>query len=347
MLRRNIVRTGLLALCAFAAACSGTHIEEEPVLTLVPSRTSIVADGKEAVEFTVRKDAEDVTASAAVRCVAGEGEVTGNRFTTETPGTYRFEAVLGELVSEAVTVVATEPVAAGQFGRKVCVMEFTGAWCSECPGGFTYLNYLITSKYDGRVHMMAFHDNLQGSDPMGLPETNEIFNAFGLQGFPAYVTDLREGGLLNTAREKIRESFETSFADYPARYGVAVGSTVAGSRAEVTVRVFPEVSGGCRVALFVVEDGIKAEQNDSGTVRDYTHNHVVRRVVSATYKGDSMGELEAGKEAVKKYSVDIPDEWNIAKTHVYALVIDGDGYVNNMNLCGMDGGEADYVRAAE
>lgn len=351
MVKKNILPLCLCLLCAVAAACSGntddSDAPDSSLLTLTPSVSTITADGSDAVVFTVFSGSEDVTSAATIRCVTDDSVLTGNRFTTETPGTYRFEAGYENRASAWVTVEAVEPVSVGRFERKVCVMEFTGTWCSECPQGYTYLNWLITDYYSDRVYMMALHDNLQGNDPMGLDLTNEIFTAFNLAGFPSFVTDLREGGELNTSREKLRESFVRSFDEYPAHCGVAVSSVCENGRAVVTAKVFPETAGRYRVAVYVVENGIKYEQNDGGTYRDYTHNHVVRYLASGAYRGDSLGDLTAGREVEKVYEFDLSDEWDLVNTSVYVLVTDDEGYVNNMNLCDISGGNADYNYVTE
>lgn len=354
MLKKTVLRLCALCLCAVGAACTGNTDDSEVLtetLTLNASAASITADGSDAVVFTVLDGSADVTSAATIRCLTDGSVLSGGRFTTETAGSYLFQAEYEGRTSAKKTVEAVEPLAASRFERKVCVMEFTGTWCAECPKGYTYLNWLIGyyEKYADDVCMMALHDNTQGNDPMGLAVTGEICTAFNLSGYPSFLTDLRDCGLLNDAREKIRESFDRSFDEYPAHCGVAVSSTCADGKASVAAKIWPETSGSYRVAVYVVENNIKStergsayQQNDGGTYRDYTHNHVVRQLVSVSYKGDSLGTLNADAETVKEYEIDLSDEWDLANTFVYVLAIDGDGYVNNMNYCAIDGGDADY-----
>ena len=56
----------------------------------------------------------------------------------------------------------------------------------------------------------------------------------------------------------------------------------------------------------------------------------------------SDGKIAAGQEAVKKWTVDIDKRWVLANTAVYALALDSNGYVNNMNVCAIDGGDSGY-----
>ena len=55
-----------------------------------------------------------------------------------------------------------------------------------------------------------------------------------------------------------------------------------------------------------------------------------------------MGTVASGTEKIMEYSVDIDPAWNLGKTYVYALALDADGYVNNMQVCLLDGGDSGY-----
>ena len=136
-----------------------------------------------------------------------------------------------------------------------------------------------------------------------------------------------------------------SLNDYPAHCGVAVKSTYdqASGQADIAVRLTSEKSEAYRIAVFVVEDRIVAEQNNGGThISDYTHRHVGRQMLSASYKGDSLGTVEAGKEATKNYSLTVDSAWNLENTTIYALGISADGYVNNMAVCQIVNGDTNY-----
>jgi hypothetical protein len=59
--------------------------------------------------------------------------------------------------------------------------------------------------------------------------------------------------------------------------------------------------------------------------------------------GDRIGDIKAGAEASKDYVFDFNQDWNEANTYVYALAIDSEGFVNNMNICSIKG-NSDYNR---
>jgi hypothetical protein len=54
-----------------------------------------------------------------------------------------------------------------------------------------------------------------------------------------------------------------------------------------------------------------------------------------------VGDVKAGEEASKEYVFDVDAAWNLDNTYIYALAVDYQGFVNNMNRCGING-RSDY-----
>lgn len=241
---------------------------------------------------------------------------------------------------EECDLMADEPVEEGRFQRHVCVMEFTGTWCAQCPDGATTLNYLVDRQYKGKAFALAFHNN----DVYALPQEQELFKMFNWGGYPAYVTDMREAGLLNEGG--CDDSIEASLYDSPTHCGVSVSSALdkETSKVSVVAKVFAERAMTYRIAAYVVEDKVKGEQTmGTGTVnKDYTHRHVVRKMLSSSVRGESLGKLSAGDEKEKTFEFQLEDGWNVENVSVAVLAIDENGHVNNMAVCAADGGEMDY-----
>jgi hypothetical protein len=209
------------------------------------------------------------------------------------------------------------------------------------------------TKYKDRIHMCAFHSNLEGTDSLGIPATQDLIKCFTGMAYPSFTTDLRESGVLTSdGISLLQPSLMASFNDYPAHCGVAVSSSFNGdaTKAEVTVKVTPELTSQYRVVVLVVQDKIVGYQKHGtyGELNDYIHKHVVRQVVttySGTFTGEKLtddGRIAAGTEVSKKWTVDVDRRWVLENTEIYALVLDADGYVNNMNVCHIDGGDSGY-----
>lgn len=230
------------------------------------------------------------------------------------------------------------PTEVRSFNRHVAVFEFTGTTCSFCPGGYTYLKYLIEDYFsEETVHIMAFHDTKD--DPMGTPLTYEIYNAFKLGVFPSFIVDMRDA-YGNDDKSNLRDAINRSFEQHPATCGLALTSSCdANGNGSVDVKLCASSEGSYRVALYIVEDGIVAPQlNGFGQMEnDYTHNHVVRTLLSKIYEGDSVGTLAAGEESIKNYTFTLGSECKAANCSIYALAIDNNGYVNNVAICPLNG----------
>jgi len=234
------------------------------------------------------------------------------------------------------------PPVESRFQRKVCVMEFTGTWCAQCPAGATTLNYLVGKAYEGKAFALAFHNN----DEYTLPQEQELYAIFKYGGYPAYVTDMCEDltGLLNEGG--CSPAIEKRLYDSETHCGAAVSSTYDAEKKTVTVdaSMFSEKTMTYRMAAYVIEDKVTGKQKQStGEVQeDYTHRHMVRKMLSSSVRGDSLGEVSVEKEASKTYSFTVEDDWNVENLSVAVLILDKDGHVNNMAICAADGGKMDY-----
>lgn len=326
-------------MAVITVACSGNiddsgEIEE---LTLYADVEEIIADGTTAVNFTVMYGDEDVTSEASVKCVSGNADVAGTSFTSEAIGAYVFRAFYDDVVSQNdVTVVAKT-----RFQRRVCVMEFTGTWCPQCPQGATTLNFLTTRSYKDKAYVLAFHND----DAYEIPASRELDAKFGLQkSYPAFVTDMRDAGLVNdggcgdTIEESLYESVTHCAVSVSCSYNQASGNV------DVEAELFSETDAVYSLAAYVIEDKVVGEQAqpDNSVDNEYTHRHVVRAMLSSSVMGDELGTVAAGCEKTAGWSFKKEDGWNVSNLSVAVLAIDEDGQVNNMAVCMAGGGRMEY-----
>ncbi len=355
----------MIAVFLAAWSCTGTA-DEASVPVLWASRTEMDLSEGASVTFTVTYNGTDVTDESEIFMHGVEASV-GNVFEPEEEGEYVFWSVYeGKRSSEiSVRVTDSNRETASVYDKHVCVMEFTGAWCVNCPAGVDNLNLTLSKsvfrKYKENIHICALHSTNGGSkDDMAIQASDDIMSLFTLD-FPSYAVDLRTSGTLTSGgMSTCQSNILAAFEEYGAHCGVAVSSSLGADRktAEVTVRVASEKTGGYRVVIMVVEDKVKGPQKTPtypGTDSvhpdgdpNYIHRHVVRQVVTS-YKGRFTGErmtedgiIAAGSEASAVWTVAIPSDWNLSNTEIYALVLDTEGYVNNMNVCPIDGGNSGY-----
>lgn len=329
-----------LGLALLLGGCRGSEGEIENIL-IVADVESIVADGLSQVKVVATSGGgEDITSQVQFHHSAGVFPVGGGLFTTTKKGAFTVSASYGGVVSNELEINAVEPAVlpTSRFVRHVCVMDFTATDCAMCPAGQNHMMQVNGQMEDEatKVHLLALHK--PGVDPMGIGLANEMMTDFNITENPYYLTDLRDKGGVSSNEEKsaYRRSIMNSTDNYPAHVGVAlrcVAPQQGGSEYEVEVSLLSERNDFYRVALFVAEDGIVAEQNVDGTYKSYTHNHVVRKMLSASYRGDNIGAIAAEQSVSKTYTFEMPSEWVPERCKIYALAIDEAGFVNNLGVC--------------
>lgn len=332
-LSRFALMVAVMVLTAFQ--CSQ---DEQLDVYLEADQTSIAADGKSQVVFTVFEGNADVTQKAVIRNEQTGEALLGNIFTSLQAGSFRFYAEYGGRRSDVVQVVARQ-VVVSKFVKNVCLMEFTDAECTFCPDASRYIDRNILQK-NKQVHLMAFHEK----DQWSLPQYAVLKDKFSINATPYAVVDMRDALSLESGqRDRVKTAVNESISNNSVHCGLALNSVIDGNSAKVTVKLSSEKASEYRLALYVVEDGIKGRQLDGSIVEDdYYHQCVVRKMVSSTIYGDNLGRVPSGEETVKEYQIELDSSWNLDMTYVYALAIDEDGYVNNMQICLLDGGSADY-----
>lgn len=235
-------------------------------------------------------------------------------------------------------LIGDESAVESRFERNVCVMEFTGQWCSYCPEGAQLLEFLASDIYPGQVLALAFHN----ADDFTISAEAELANKYKITDYPSYLTDLREAGSLSGSG--CRLSIETSLYESQTHSSVAAASQVADGVCQVDAKLFSEKSMEYRMAAYAVEDKIVSWQTTSGNSRNenYVHRHVVRKLLSSSVAGDALGVVNADQEKEHLYEFNVDPSWNLENMSVVVLAIDKDGHVNNTAQCALNGGSVEY-----
>ena len=345
---------------AFVCACSG-NVDDSSLPVLTASMDEADLAKGEMVTFTVTYNGQDVTSEAVISDAlsAAPSRLPAPEFTPEKEGTYLFVAEYNGKLSNTLTVnvINTDVKVESKFDRHVLVAEFTGASCAFCPAGYDNMMLQFSkpamAAYKSNVHICAFHSEEMGQDSLAINATQDIKGMFAGLALPSYTIDLRDAGGLDTdGLAGFNTALKAAFKEHTPHCGVAVSSTLSdgGRSAEVQVKVTSELTSQYRVVVLVVQDKIVGYQKHGtyGELDDYIHKHVVRQVVTSytgTFTGEKLtddGKIAAGTEVSKKWNVDVDRRWVLENTEIYALVLDADGYVNNMNVCHIDGGDSGY-----
>ena len=350
---RNIF---MAVLAASFFSCSG-NVDDSSLPVLEASDTEIDLATETETVFTVRYNGVDVTEDAEIVSVSGTEDFDGKVFRPQSTGSETFYASYNGKESDQVTVnvLNSKPQVESKYDRHVFVAEFTGASCAFCPAGYDNMMMQFArpalAKYKQNVHIAAFHSEEMGKDSLAIAATMDIKNMFSGLELPSYAVDMRDSGGLNTeGMSGFNAAIKAAFEEHGPHCGVAVSSSVDTDRtsAQICVRITSELTSEYRVVVLVIQDGIVGYQKhgEYGELDDYIHKHVVRTVVTANAgQGEKMADdsvIAEGSEASKTWSVDIDRRWVLENTKVYALALDRNGHVNNMNVCAIDGGDSGY-----
>lgn len=349
-----------VAALSLLSACSGNiDTSALPVLTVDDSEIDLATESQ--AVFTVTYNGQDVTSESRIYSTLSSLELDGNVYTPESEGEHVFIADYSGMTSEPVTVTvlnSSPEAVVSRFDRHVSLIEFTGAWCINCPEGYDKMKGILAypqlAKYKDNIHLCAFHSDAEGQDTLAIAQTQDLFKLFKGLAYPSFVTDLRTSGILtDDGAAELRPSLEAAFTEHLPHCGVAVSSSLSsdGAKAAVSVKLYSEKTSQYRVVVLVVQDKIRGWQKTptySEGQDDYNHRHVVRKVVTSyagTFTGEKLtddGIIAAGKEAARTWTFDLDSRWVLENTEIYALALDADGYVNNMNVCAIDGGDSGY-----
>lgn len=354
---RTIVSAALAVLTVLCGCTGNVDTSSLPVLQASDTEIDLASESQAA--FTVTYNGEDVTEAAEILSDVTSGEFDGRIYRPLGTGSATFHAKYNGMTSNEVTVnvIDSDPQIETRFKKHACVMEFTGASCAFCPAGYDNMMLQLSkpafSKYKKQIHICAFHSEEMGLDTLAIPATMDVKGMFNGLDLPSFAIDMRDAGGLNSdGISSFNTALKAALEEHQPYCGVAVSSALSsdGSKAEVTVKVASDYTAEYRAIVLVVQTGIVGYQKHGtyGELNDYTHNHVVRKVVTEytrTFTGEKLtsdGRIAAGKEESKTWTFDVAKEWVLEDTEIYAIVLGPDGYVSNMNVCHIDGGASEY-----
>lgn len=364
---RSLIFSLLLPVMFFS--CTGNIDDNESVpdgvlRIFVDGNTSIKADGKETVTFRVMYGSMDVSTSADMNLIrtfdGDESRLKAgvNEFSTLTPGSYIFTAryFSGTAVytdnSVEITVLPAEESHTSEWKHKILGIQFTSTTCTGCPSLSSAIRQ-IQSESPGLLYPVSFHLNYIGADPMAIAaSTTYADNLIGDELIlPAFFYNFHQAsdGMMMNNISVIRNELEAEIEKYDPSCGVAVCTDYDHTEKNltVTVSVKSNIQQRCRLVIFLVEDGIVAEQTGD---RDYVHNNVVRSVLTSGVYGDYFNDrlpLYPGMEYSISKSAVLDKGWNDGNMRVVAAVLvpteDGASFRgDNVNACDLAGGKADY-----
>lgn len=198
--------------------------------------------------------------------------------------------------------------------KKVIIEEYTATWCGACPTGI-YLMDTCYNQFPGQVLGVANH----ASDAFSF--NNTMMADLGVSGIP-------DGGVDRAGRPFGSDPsvYPTSWPDAvqarlsePVPVGIRIYNVVNGN--QVTGQVvadFVDYSvGDMRIVLYVVEDGLSANQSGIGQT---TLDHILRAFPLGEYgtSGTLPSKANPGEAYVENFSFTLDQSWVQNNMHIYA-----------------------------
>ena len=359
----------LMALfgCLFIVACSGSDGDgEEPGggggtlsgnLVLSSSSLYINPDGKDATVLTVKMGDTDVTDKAKI--YLNNTEFEGTSFTATKEGQYTFFASYETEISEKITIEAIDgmPVMPNDpqankfdgFVHRVLAVQSTGTWCQYCPFMIAGIKSYLETNDNGNAIFVAAHNG----DEMSNDYSNAVNKWLSISSYPTLTLNLDSKNKVGhqnaptATAAAIGKAISATLKD-DAFVGISAAS-VTKNNSKLTVRAKVKIGteGQYRIAAWLLEDGIKADQeNSTGLKDDYSiHNNVLRASsATAAYGSQLGGSASLTKGTVAEYACSFnltaAKISSLAKCRIVLLVTtpkNGRFIVDNVVTCPIDG----------
>lgn len=191
---------------------------------------------------------------------------------------------------EPIVEPVTDPVDGSadmgtRFFRRTLAFDFTATWCQYCPDMAASLEEAKKLR-PGRIVNVAVHY----SDEIAPREANDIVQAFRVSAFPTLIFDMDP----KTATYDPSVAPMTAYVDGMLEETAPCGIGWTLEDGSLVLKVKAAEVGEYMVAALLLEDGIITQQTGVGPY--YSQEAVLRKVLTGTFLGDSIGTLSEGDE---------------------------------------------------
>lgn len=234
------------------------------------------------------------------------------------------------------------------FSHRIMLLQHTGTACPNCPRLMTSLREIATDPtYAAKYQHVASH-SYNTDDPAYSEAAKKISDAF-CKAYPELTFNLSgETTGDDTSVATIKRYIDQLYKD-SADAGIAAAAQVNGNTLSVKVQVKAATENSYRVAAWILEDDIKAQQSSNGALEEWMHTHenALRAFSGSSLNlgiyGEKLGTLKAGETAEKDLTIELQKDWKVENCKVFILVNsskDGKFDVANCTICPIGGNVA-------
>lgn len=231
------------------------------------------------------------------------------------------------------------------FSHRIMLLQHTGTACPNCPRLMTSLREIAADPaYAEKYQHVASH-SYNTDDPAWSEAAKKISDAF-CKAYPELTFNLSgETTGDDTSVATIKQYIDQTHKG-KADAGICAAAQLTGNTVTVSTQIKAGAENSYRVAAWILEDDIKAQQSSNGALEEWMHTHEnALRAFSGTslnlgIYGEKLGTLKAGETAEKVLTIELEKDWKAENCKVFILVNsskDGKFDVANCTICPIDG----------
>jgi hypothetical protein len=232
------------------------------------------------------------------------------------------------------------------FNHRIMLLQHTGTYCPNCPNLMTSLKELSElDEYVSKYHHVAAHSYNEDGDPAYSQAAANLSQAFCSGYYPELTFNLTKENTGTSLDVNVITGIIDQLHKESADVGISAAAGVSDNAVGVKVQIKAAKAGQYRIAVWVLEDGIRGKQE--GATDDWmnTHENAIRAMAGNTLNmriyGEKMGELKVGQTAEKSFSIALDETWKTENCKVLVVVnaagADGRYDLANCILCPIGG----------
>ena len=234
------------------------------------------------------------------------------------------------------------------FSHRIMLLQHTGTACPNCPRLMTSLREIAADPaYAAKYQHVASH-SYNTDDPAYSEAAKKISDAF-CKAYPELTFNLSGETTGDDTSVATIKRYIDQLHKESADAGIAAAAQVNGNTLSVKVQVKAAVENSYRVAAWILEDDIKAQQSSNGALEEWMHTHEnALRAFSGTslnlgIYGEKLETIKPGETKEKVLTIELQKDWKAENCKVFILVNsskDGKFDVANCTICPIGGNVA-------
>jgi hypothetical protein len=234
------------------------------------------------------------------------------------------------------------------FSHRIMLLQHTGTACPNCPRLMTSLREIAADPaYAAKYQHVASH-SYNTDDPAYSEAAKKISDAF-CKAYPELTFNLSGETTGDDTSVATIKRYIDQLHKESAGAGIAAAAQVNGNTLSVKVQIKAATENSYRVAAWILEDDIKAQQSSNGALEEWMHTHenALRAFSGSSLNlgiyGEKLGTLKAGETAEKDLTIELQKDWKAENCKVFILVNsskDGKFDVANCTICPIGGNVA-------